>query len=548
MSHSADTVYDVCVVGSGPAGIIVALEYARANPEKNIVLIEYGKENQPATNHLDDTIEIINKLNHHDPYECTNKGLGGTSATWGGRCVMYDEIDFTARQVIADDCTWNLELFKELHTYLDRAAFYFECGNPVFNLSGLPAFRNKRIAENFKEGVVTDSTLERWSMPTRFGARYKKEIEDQFNLTLLQGVEARDFSSPDAEGVVKSLKVRDADSRQHFEIWSRFFVIATGAQEATRILLRNQQLFNSVGKIPSALGKYYQGHVSGKIASVQFSGNPRETDYGFLRDGDGTYVRRRFQFSHQFLLKENLLNTAIWLDNPLYFDPKHRSGAMSFMYMAMITPVLGKKLAPPAIAHSVTKGKVNKLSAHFINILRGLPNSLIIPATIFYKRYCIKRKLPGIFLYSPQNLYALHFHSEQIPVASNRMELKTDGETLVIHYNLQDEDIQSVIRLHEALDEHLQKTKSGKLVYWYPKDELAQAIMASSRDGIHQNGTTRIANTPDIGVVDPNLKVWGTSNVYVCSSSVFPTSGQANPTFLIGVFAVRLAQYLTNLK
>jgi choline dehydrogenase-like flavoprotein len=66
-----------------------------------------------------------------------------------------------------------------------------------------------------------------------------------------------------------------------------------------------------------------------------------------------------------------------------------------------------------------------------------------------------------------------------------------------------------------------------------------------SIDGLHQVGTTRIAATADAGVVDDNLKVWGTSNLYVCSSSVFPTSGQANPTFLLGVFAVRLAHQLS---
>jgi choline dehydrogenase-like flavoprotein len=53
-----------------------------------------------------------------------------------------------------------------------------------------------------------------------------------------------------------------------------------------------------------------------------------------------------------------------------------------------------------------------------------------------------------------------------------------------------------------------------------------------------------MADTPENGVVDANLKLWGTNNIYVCSSSVFPTSGQANPTFLLGVFAVRLAAHL----
>jgi choline dehydrogenase-like flavoprotein len=45
-------------------------------------------------------------------------------------------------------------------------------------------------------------------------------------------------------------------------------------------------------------------------------------------------------------------------------------------------------------------------------------------------------------------------------------------------------------------------------------------------------------------VVDRDLRIHGTRNVYVCSSSAFPTSGQANPTFFLGMFAVRLAGML----
>lgn len=538
-------IYDVCIIGGGPAGLIVALEYTRLNPDRKVLLVEYGEKNQSLQNELDDSIEIENKLNHHSPYECTNKGLGGTSITWGGRCVMYDDVDFMDRQVLEGDCTWDNSLLKEIKDYVQISADYFECGDAVFNLNDMPEFRDQRIAENFVEGIVTDSVLERWSMPTRFGKRYKKEIFQRRNLSVIQGFEARNFGSPDPDGEVSVLTVRSTRDKRLMEVKALTFIIAAGTQETTRLLLRNKQLFKNLKTIPCALGKYYQGHLSGKIASVRFKGDPKKTDYGFIRDADGVYLRRRFQFSKDFLIKQNLLNTAIWLDNPLYFEPKHRSGTMSLMYLIMLIPFLGKRLAPPAIADSITKGKVNGVSKHLWNIVRGLPGSLTTTANIFYKRYCLKRKLPGVFLFSPLNFYALHFHSEQIPVASNRIELGPDGEKLIIHYELSEVDIESVIKLHEVLDNWLRKCECGELEYWYPQNELAQAIRQMSRDGIHQSGTTRIANSPEEGVVDDDLKLWGTKNVFVCSSSVFPISGQANPTFLLGAFAVRLAGYLT---
>ena len=546
LAFDVNIVFDLCVVGSGPAGIINALEYAKLNPGKKVLLMEYGYEGQLPQNSLDDSIINTNPVNHHDPYECTNKGLGGSSATWGGRCVMYDQVDFVDRQALAGGCTWNSEIFNDVNQYLNRTSAYFECGSAVFDLNRIKKFSGVRIAENFEEGIVTDSAIERWSMPTRFGLRYKAEISNQPNLTLIEGYEARDFSAPDGVGNVTNLTIRDVRTKELYKIKAANFVLAAGAQESTRLLLRNTSLFSTAGGIPEALGKYYQGHLSGKIASVKFYGDAGKTDFGFLVDDDGTYLRRRFQFSSDFLAEQNLLNTAIWLDNPLYFDPKHRSGAMSFMYLAMITPILGKKLAPPAIAHSITKGKVTGIRKHLWNIIKDLPGSLVTPATIFYKRYLIKRKLPGVFLFSPDNLYALHFHAEQVPDVSNKMELGADNETLVIKYALTQKDVDSVIKLHEVLDQWLRKCNCGELIYWFEKEELSQAIHAMSRDGLHQSGTTRISSSAVGGVVDNNLKLWGVNNIFVCSSSVFPTSGQANPTFFLGAFAIRLANYLTN--
>jgi choline dehydrogenase-like flavoprotein len=537
--------YDLCIIGTGPAGIVLALEYHRLNPQKTILLVEYGDKALGKKNDLDDSILVENKLNHHDPYECTNKGLGGTSATWGGRCVMYDEIDFTDRPILSGGCTWNLDLLRQLEPYLAITASYFECGRPIFNIKDIEEYKDSKIAEGFINGNVIDSVLERWSMPTRFGQRYKDEISKSNSITLCQGYEARQFSSPNSNGEISTLVVRNIFTKDEEIVTSKKFVIAAGAQESTRILLRNKQLFCLLKKTPDALGKYYQSHLSGKIASIKFKGNPAKTDYGFIRDRDNIYVRRRFQYTTEFLAKRNLLNTAIWLDNPLYYDPKHHSGAMSFMYLAMISPLIGKKLAPPAIAQSITKGKVYGIKNHLVNIVKQFPNSIYIPTVTFFKRYILKRKLPGVFLYSPKNTYALHFHAEQIPDISNRMEIEQDGETLSIKYSVLDKEIDSVIQLHEELDACLRKSNCGHLEYWYSKEELPSAIREMSKDGIHQVGTTRIASSPEQGVVDTQLRLWGTKNIFVCSSSVFPTSSQANPTFFLGAFAVRLANYLS---
>jgi len=538
--------YDLCVIGSGPAGIIVTLEYQKLQPAHRILLIEYGPDKATARNALDDSIKIVDTKNHHLPPECTNKGLGGSSGTWGGRCVMYDEIDFQPRAILKGECTWDSSLLQEVRKFADQTGEYFECGRAQFNLEDLPAYARSRIADGFQNGEVTDTTLERWSMPTRFGERFAPEILSAKNTHLLTGWEVFSLGPPANDGAVTNLYIRDFDRQKQAQITARKIVIAAGAQETTRLLLKNPRVFQARGGQPPALGKYYQGHVSGKIATVQFYGDPQKTDYGFLRTGDGVFLRRRLQLTTEALQKHNLLNTALWLDNPLYVDPAHRNGAMSFMYLAMITPILRNRLAPPAIRHSITKGKVTGIGKHLGNILRDFPKSLSIPASTFYGRYCLKRKLPGVFLYSPRNLYALHFHAEQVPVPENRMELAADQETLNIHYHYTSQDVDSVIRTHELLDNWLRQCKCGELVYWFPKGELPAAIHAMSIDGLHQVGTTRISRTPEQGVVDENLKVWGTSNLFVCSSSAFPTSGQANPTFLLGTFAVRLAHHLSS--
>jgi len=61
-------------------------------------------------------------------------------------------------------------------------------------------------------------------------------------------------------------------------------------------------------------------------------------------------------------------------------------------------------------------------------------------------------------------------------------------------------------------------------------------------------GGTRMALTPEHGIVDRDCKVFGQRNLYIAGSSVFPSGGFSNPTYTIVQLALRLAEHLTRLE
>jgi choline dehydrogenase-like flavoprotein len=63
-------------------------------------------------------------------------------------------------------------------------------------------------------------------------------------------------------------------------------------------------------------------------------------------------------------------------------------------------------------------------------------------------------------------------------------------------------------------------------------------------DVAHPAGTTRMSADRADGVVDIDCQVHGVDGLYVVGSSVFPTSGHANPTHTIVALAIRLADHL----
>jgi choline dehydrogenase-like flavoprotein len=74
-------------------------------------------------------------------------------------------------------------------------------------------------------------------------------------------------------------------------------------------------------------------------------------------------------------------------------------------------------------------------------------------------------------------------------------------------------------------------------------------FLRAADEGLHHAGTTRMSTSWESGVVDTDLRVHGVKGLSVCGSSVFPSSGYANPTLTAMVLAVRLSHRLaTDIK
>jgi choline dehydrogenase-like flavoprotein len=269
------------------------------------------------------------------------------------------------------------------------------------------------------------------------------------------------------------------------------------------------------------------------------------------------YVRRRFTFTEEFQLRHELPNIAGWLANPELPDAGHRSGMLSFVYLALSSP-MGPKLAPDAQRLSLTGSEIpgtpyggalrTSRMSHARNIARQPLSTGRFMVGFGAKRFLAReRRSPGFFVYNRDNLYPFQFHGEHLPNPSSTVSLSEEVDALGRHkldidLRFADQDIDGIVRAHQYWDSYLRSSGVGRIEYLHP--DVHEAVARRLGGGFHQIGTTRMSASPTGGVVDGNLAVHGTENVFVASSSTFVTSGQANSTFMIVAYAIRLAEHL----
>ena len=109
------------------------------------------------------------------------------------------------------------------------------------------------------------------------------------------------------------------------------------------------------------------------------------------------------------------------------------------------------------------------------------------------------------------------------------------------------EDRINHIARHSITPEEIEEVCFGRALIQRAKGRVRiynSRIYQGAVGGGHLMGTTRMGASPSSSVVDANGRVHGYANLFVAGSSLFPTSGYANPTLTIVALALRLADRL----
>ena len=236
--RSASFSPQVCIIGSGPAGISLALKLEK----KNIpcLILEAGDYGFNAAVQEAYQGQVIG-----DPYfdlaGARLRYFGGSSGHWAGMCRPFDDVDFEPRKGLKNS-GWPIRK-KDLDPYSAETQSILEIH---------PFDPDEPMNEDLRKVFF------QYSPPVRFGIKYATHIENSKTIGLL-------FNSPlvdihPVNGRIDHVKVNTKSGTTE-QIAAPFYCLCTGGIENSRLLLWANELHNG-GVVPHAetLGKYWMEH------------------------------------------------------------------------------------------------------------------------------------------------------------------------------------------------------------------------------------------------------------------------------------------------
>lgn len=270
--------YDVCICGSGPAGITLARKLASLG--KRVAVLEggglqYSEESQNQYNGKSIGLKDWNAIRN-----CRLRYFGGTSNHWAGRCSYFDPVDFEKRKNIGLP-GWPISR-EEMFLHFDEA-----CSVLDVQPNGFLPTQSKWAGDNFR---LSEKTL---SPPTRFAVKYLEELKNSSEIDVFINANLTDIRLYDGLDAVKSFRVMNYKG-QPFDFSAKSYVIAMGSIENARVLLNSdKQVTAGLGNKYGMVGRCYMEHFSIEIGRFVVEDKSRFSQGSLELNPSDTLIRKK---------------------------------------------------------------------------------------------------------------------------------------------------------------------------------------------------------------------------------------------------------------
>jgi choline dehydrogenase-like flavoprotein len=507
---------DLCIMGCGVAGTVLANELNNIFP--NIVIIESGDEwySQEAQ----DLYAASKPPKYYpDPIHSRLRFLGGASNHWGNNTSPLSSIDFEKRDWIPNS-GWPISL-KDVSPYYPKAAKY--CG------TGEDGYETQHWLKHFKQNNLVSSSanveigIAKASIPpVRFFAEHGEVIKSSKKITLIKNSNIVDIQFNSQSKKIDKVTFQSYNDISHFVEAKQYVMCFGGIENARMLAYFNLKNKNSLGNQNDNVGRYFMDHNTVRAAHLY----TKNRELFELFEGQFIDTRRVlsfFQLSEKALKENQTTNLRIPLVNATEYELS--DGISSFHILSQ----------------SAQEEKLpDNMWSHLSNVL--MDSDMVIEA--------ISRKKFDKRLFDHANEFSGYrspLMIEQTPNRHNRIKLSNGNDRygipkIEINWRLTDLDKKLVWRGLELFAKEAGAQSLGRIRLL--KERESRIFGDQMGFGSHHMGTTRMADDAEFGVVDKDLKVFGTENLFVAGCSVFPTGGHVPPTMTIVALTIRLAKYL----
>ena len=558
---------DVIIVGGGKAGLTIAREFIGSTVR--VLILESGIETEnvphaklnelesvgePSGQAAIDFREAFHRPNmatfdqHAQPYGIRTRMLGGCPH-WGGKSATFDEMDFAKRDwipysgwPISRDC---------LKTYFDRAADVLNLGpncydEQLWDLIGpglkRPALDKSKLTSFFWQ--FARSRLDHTGVMSI--ANEFRTIKSNNILTLLDATVVNIGVSQSGESF-SDLEISTLNGKR-FHVSGKLCVLAAGGIENARLLLiSNRQHQAGLGNGHDTVGRYLMDHPGTRIGYFDKKDVKAARYLGFYtvrHEGSLLMYMHGLTFSPELQTKEKLLNSAVYVLPEIAFDDPVEA-------IKRLARFRSKSILADTCSSLMSLGFLMKAIGLKIFNSTMFPRSMqkaIVDLMIRINPEYVAREFQSKGVPHKLDRLGIHVITEQQPNPESRIVLCENRDALGLPkamacWKIGARERHSVARIGQLLAQELPMAGlPAPIVEDWVKSNLPEN--APLVDMSHTIGTTRMSIDPRQGVVDTDCQVHGIKGLYIAGSSVFPTSGHANPTLMILSLAIRTADCL----